>query len=330
MIIKSYILENDPKKLLQYHSILFYGVNLGLKKEFKKSIRELNKKNLILNFHQEDLLKDQNLLVNEVSNVSLFEDEKLIFIENANDKIFSNIEAVMGNVKGAKIIVFSEGLDKKSKLRNYFEKSKENIVVPCYEDNEISFKNIILKKLKDFKGLTPQNLNIILENTDLDRIKLENEIAKIITFFNDKTLVYEKLEKLLNANTNDDFSILKDAAISGNKIRMNKLLSNTQLEIEKNNLYINIINQRMNKMYEIHKQCENSNYEEVITKIKPPIFWKDKPIFLNQLKKWNVNKIEEILRNTFSAEKKIKSSISINKNILIKKLLIDICMLANS
>ena len=64
--------------------------------------------------------------------------------------------------------------------------------------------------------------------------------------------------------------------------------------------------------------------------IKPPIFWKDKPIFIVQAKKWNFEKIKKILNQTFNLEIKIKSNSIIQKNILMKKLLIDICELANA
>ena len=43
MIIKSYLLEQNIKKLLKGH-FLFYGLNLGLKNDFKEKIKTLNKK----------------------------------------------------------------------------------------------------------------------------------------------------------------------------------------------------------------------------------------------------------------------------------------------
>ena len=67
-----------------------------------------------------------------------------------------------------------------------------------------------------------------------------------------------------------------------------------------------------------------------MNKIKPPIFWKDKPAFLNQLNKWDKDKITKMLKNTYSLEKRLKSLISFNQNILIKKLLIDLCNQANA
>ena len=177
MQVKSYILENDTKKLSNYNSILFYGVNLGLKKHFKESLKTLHKKDLILNYDQEDLIKNEEMLINEISMSSLFQEQKLIFIDNGTDKLLNILEKIINIIGKNKIIIFSEVLEKKSKIRDFYEKSKNLISVPCYEDNEITIKRIITTKLKDFNGLTIQNIDLIAENCGLDRVKLNNELT---------------------------------------------------------------------------------------------------------------------------------------------------------
>ena len=67
---------------------------------------------------------------------------------------------------------------------------------------------------------------------------------------------------------------------------------------------------------------------KTINLIKPPILWKDKPTITVQLRKWNIEKINLALKQTYDLEVMLKSRIGINKNILIKKALIDICNLA--
>ena len=329
MLIKSYIIENDLKMLSSYNSILFYGINLGLKKHFKDILKDQNKQNLILYYNQEDLIKNEEILFNEIGTSSLFQEKKLIFVENGSDKFLNVLEKIITALGENKMIIFSEPLEKKSKLRGYYEKSKNLIAVPCYEDNEITIKKIITTKLKDFKGLTGQNINLIAENCGLDRIKLNNEISKIYTYFQNKTLETNELGLLLNLRTNDDFNILKDMAILGNKNKTNKLLSDTIIDSEKNLLYINIINQRLNRIYQVIKDSELSNLDEALNNLKPPVFWKEKPAFLAQVKKWNTSKIRKILNKSYELEINIKSNNLISKDILIKKFLVDVCNLAN-
>ncbi len=324
MIVKSYIFENDLNKFNEFKSFLFYGVNLGLKLEIKRKVKENSKKDLVLNLNQNDLLEN-DILFKEINTSSLFQERKILFIENCNDKILPVIQNIIDKLDNNKIIIFSDSLDKKSKLRNFFEKGKNIACIACYEDNEITLKKIIKNKLKDFKGLDSQNINMIMNCTGFDRVKLNNELDKILACFADKFLDPIKLEALLNIKTNEDFNLLKDEAFFGNKIQTNKLLSDTILEPEKNILYLNIINQRLNKIREIHEKSNLSNLENVINNLKPPIFWKDRPVILSQARKWNTEKINYFLNKTYKTELEIKSNNQIDKSLLLKKLLLEMC-----
>ena len=202
--------------------------------------------------------------------------------------------------------------------------------MPCYADNEISIKKIIQNKLKDFEGVSPYIINLICDNSNLDRTKLNNELEKIIICFENKKIIKEDLEALLDARTNDDFNLLKDEAIIGNRKKTNEYLSDTIIEPDKDIYYLSLINQRLTKLYQIKKQAKSGGLEQAISNIKPPIFWKDKPIYLKQLEKWSLEKIRKVLNYTYEIEIQIKSNSLINKNLLLKKLLLDICSTANS
>lgn len=329
MIFKSYLIEQN-NNLNNKNILLFYGENVGLKNEFKNKLKLKNKNSEIVRFNQEEIIKEEEKFVNEIFNISLFDKKKIYFIESSSDKILEFFKNIEDKLSDQKIYLFAELLDKKSKLRNYFEKSNNIGAVACYADNEISIKKIILDKLKGFEGLSPQNINMIIENTNLDRVKLDNELDKIITYFTNKKINTDTLGLLLDIRVNDSFNLLKDEALCGNKIKTNKLLSNTVMDDDKNIFYLNIINQRMNKLIETSELAKNLSLENAVNTIKPPIFWKDKPMFIMQAKKWNINKIKNVLKKTYDLEIKIKSNSIINKNILVKKLLIDVCELANT
>ena len=327
MIHKSYQIEQKIEKI-DKGITLFYGENLGLINDFKELIRKLNNKSEIIRFNEEEIIKKNIIFFREISSDSLFNEKKVIFIDQASDKILDLIQEVEKIDLRESVYLFSSILEKKSKLRAFFEKSEKYNIVPCYEDNEATLKRIILQNLKDFKGITTENINLIIDNCSLNRTKLKNELDKIKSFFHDKILRTAEIEKLLNIKTNNDFDKLKDAALLGNRKNTNKLLSDTILEAEKNIFYLNSINQRLGKLLEISNN--NSNVEKAINDLRPPIFWKDKPNFISQARVWNQKKINTIMKNTYDIEIKIKSNSSINKHVLIKKLLVDICELANA
>ena len=331
MIYKSYIIEQNIDPVFKNKMFLFYGENEGLKKEFKKKIRNNYPKLNILRLNQEDILKNQNLLTNEILNKSLFEERKIIFIEQANDKILSIIEELIDIIENENIFIFSNTLDKKSKIRSYFEKSKNIGIAACYPDNEITIRKIIEKNLRNYHGLTPEIVNIILQNTNLDRDKVNNEIEKIQSCFKDRKIDLDKILLVLNISENEDFNKLRDEAISGNKDKTNRLLADTIFDKENNVYYLNSINQRINKLNEIEslKTSKQSSTESIISLLKPPIFWKDKPILAFQSRKWNKSKLKKALAKTYEVEINIKSNPTVHKELLIKNLIIEICNVAN-
>ena len=328
MIYKSYLIEQNFS--INENLTLFYGENLGLKNLFQKKIKEQNKDSEIISYNQEDILKDENQIYNEILNRSLFNAKKVFLVYGVSEKIIDQIQKIEKIINDGKIFFFSDILEKRSKLRNYFEKSANAAIVACYNDNEITIRKLIQEQLKGFNNLTNHTINLILNSSGLDRVKVDNEIQKIVTCFINKEIDQTKLETLLNIRENEDFNALKDQALIGNKIATNKFMSNTIIEPEKNIMYLNIINQRLNKLLEIDKITKNGRTEEAVNSIKPPIFWKDKATIILQAQKWNKTKINSILERTFNLEILLKSNSQINQTILIKKLLIDICHLANA
>ena len=329
MIFKSYLVENNIK-ILDKKLVLFYGENIGLKNDFKNNLLKVFKNDEIIRLNQEEIIKNKNKLFNEINNISLFEKKKTFLIENINDKILEILlELDATGITDNKIYLFSDILDKKSKLRAFFEKSKKYGVVACYPDNELGVRKIIQEKLKEFKGLNQHTIELIVENCNLNRVKLNNEIEKIKAFFQNKILDEEKLINLLDARINDDFDNLKNAAITGDLEKTNKLLSDTIIENEKNVFYLNSINQTLNRLIQV---CDINvdDIEIAINQLRPPVFWKDKPIFKNQAKIWSKEKIKKMLDETHKLEMTIKSNSVVKKNILLKKIIVDLCFAANS
>ena len=123
MILKNYIVEQQISSLGKYDSVLLYGENDGIKNDIKDKFKKQNKNCEIINLFQEEIIKNKNLLHQNYYNSSLFEDKKLIFIYEATDKIFNDVNEILEHKnKDVKICIFSGLLERKSKLRTLFEK----------------------------------------------------------------------------------------------------------------------------------------------------------------------------------------------------------------
>ena len=328
MIHKSYLVEQNFD-ILKNNLVLFYGENVGLIDDFKDKIIKNFSRSNIIKFNQDEILKNKSLLLNELQNVSLFHQQKIFLIRDINDKAFNLIEEIVAEIGDNKIFLFSDILEKRSKLRTFFEKDRKIDIVPCYEDNNLTIKKIISYELKNITGVSHQVINLLNEVCGNDRSKLRNEINKIKTLFNEKPITFDELNKLLNLGENADFKLLKNTAISGKKNEISKFLSRTVLEDNKLTYYIAAINQTLLRLKQIDQSTKES-VEERINQLKPPLFWKDKSEFLEQVKLWNTKKINYVLDLTYNLEVVAKSNTQVDKSIIMKKLLVDICCLANA
>ena len=88
MILKSF----EVKKINQNinHLILFYGKNEGLKNETLDVL--IKDKNKISNYEEKEILDNENNFIESILSKSLFDQEKIIIIKRATDKILKIIE----------------------------------------------------------------------------------------------------------------------------------------------------------------------------------------------------------------------------------------------
>ena len=61
---------------------------------------------------------------------------------------------------------------------------------------------------------------------------------------------------------------------------------------------------------------KNNDIENTINSFKPPIFWKDKNIIKEQIKKWKINDIEEFIVDINNTESLIKKNPLISNQIM--------------
>ena len=326
MILKSFEIENNIQKIQQYNFILIYGENIGLKETLKKKFVSLNKNAEIINLYQEDINKNKNVILNEVKNISLFAEEKIIIVNQTNEKILADLDNILESKEKVKIILIADLLDKKSKLRATFEKGKDLVIIPCYNDNDISLKKLIYNELKEFKNLNADTINMILNYSNLNRKTILNNLDKIKLFYDKKVLSGETLETLLNSDRNEVFENIRDASLMKDKSKLNNLLSNFTFSNDDVYFYLNMINIRLIKLLEIQK--ENENYRDfniTIAKMRPPIFWKDKPVYLKLLTKWPISSILEALTYLGGIEEKLKKNSSLSGLTVVKNSIMNIC-----
>ena len=134
MIIKSYDIKKNKLNLLKNNFFLLYGENLGLKKDIKNFINSLLKENEndleTSSFYESDIINNDENFYNAAYSGSLFGSKKIIYVYESTDKILKKISNVFEkNPENIFFIFISQVLEKKSKLRDFFEKHKSAICI---------------------------------------------------------------------------------------------------------------------------------------------------------------------------------------------------------
>ena len=318
MILKSF--ELNKIKLNNYKFYLFYGDNEGLKEENIKNLFEKNYKDEIHRYEEKEILDDTNIFFNSVLTKSFFDNEKLIIINRATDKIKIIIEELMEkNPEDIQIILNSRNLEKKSSLRKLFEKEKSIVCIPFYEDNNQTLNSIISLFFRNKKiPISQQLINVLVERSRGDRKNLNNELEKIENFsLNKKNLNIQEIIKLTNLADNYSASELVDHSLAKNTRRTVTILSENNYSDEDNIIIIRTLLAKLKRLVKIYDLIdEKNNIEQAISACKPPIFWKDKPLVTQQIRSWKKDRLEQLIYKTNEIELLVKKNSVLAKNIL--------------
>jgi DNA polymerase-3 subunit delta len=316
MIFKSY--EIKKINLNINHLILFYGKNEGLKNEALNIL--IKNKGNISNYEEKEILDNENVFIENILSKSLFEKEKSILIKRATDKILKIIEILhLKDLEDTTIIINAENLEKKSKLRSFFEKDKNLICVPFYPDNDQTLSKLAYNFLRDKKiSISPSNVNLIVTKCNGDREALLNELNKIEFFGkSEKKINNENISKLINLNENHSISELIDNCLAKNKKKIINILNENNFNNEDCIMIVRSFLIKAKKLLALSTTFEiNKNIDLTISSAKPPIFWKEKEITKQQIYKWKAINIQELIYSLSELELQIKKNINNSINLI--------------
>jgi DNA polymerase-3 subunit delta len=337
MIIKSYEIQKKKSDLLNSNFFLLYGENQGLKKDivkFTKNIIEKKGDSLeILSLYEDEILSDEENFYNLIYSGSLFSNKKIIIIYKATDNIIEKISDIYEKYpENIFLIIFAEILEKKSKLRNFFEKNKKTICIPCYLDSERDLKTIAQLELKkDNITLSQEAINLIIEKSNSDRDNLRNEIEKVSAYsLNKKKIELYEVESLINFSGDYKSDIFINECLCGNIKQFKKIISELYSSTVNQILLLRILSNKIQRLLKIKTgDGKTKNLDEIVNNIKPPIFWKEKPLVKAQLSIWSLGDLTKIISEINNTELLCKKNPQISK-IIFFNFFSEICKKANN
>ena len=326
MIVKAF--ELSKININNYNLYLLHGKNEGLKKAIISEITSSYENIEIQKYDEKQILENQELFMDEILSSSLFYAEKLVIINQTTDKILKNIEYIYNKkINGLILIINSDFLEKKSKLRNFFEKEKELISVPFYPDTTQTLSFLANKFFKEKKiSISQSNINLIINKCNGDREFLENELSKIEFFlYNKKSIETHELSKLINLIENHSISDLLDNCLINNARKVLIILNENNFNNEDCIIIIKTFLAKTKKILKLaNNYAKNNNLEMTISESKPPIFWKEKDAVKQQLQKWKPDMLKKLIANINQVELELKknsqSSLSILMNFIFEQI----------
>ena len=310
MIIKSY--EIDKIKSKNNNLFLIYGSNQGHKIQVIKDLFEKSFIGQISRFDEDEILNNHEEFISNLMNKSLFEDEKLIIISRTTEKILKIVnELIERNIEKVKIVFNSDSLEKKSKLRNLFEKEKELICIPFYEDNNKSL-NLIAQNFFRKKNIkvSQEIMNLLIERSKGDRGNLNNELRKIeYLSITKKNIRIEDVLKLTNLSENYSVFELAENYLAKNKKQVSKILNENNFANEECILILRTILNRSKRLLKLKEsQNQTGSIDLTISSFKPPIFWKEKDVVKKQIQSWSEDEVKKMIYKISDLEILVKKN----------------------
>jgi DNA polymerase-3 subunit delta len=318
MILKSFELNKINLKTQKF--FLLYGENEGFKLQAIKKEFENKFLGETQTYEEKEILNNENAFFDSINSKSFFEKEKLIIINRCTDKLKNTIEEIVEKkIIDIKIILNAGILEKKSKLRSFFEKSKEGVCIPFYADSAQTLSTIVNNFFREKKiSISQQTINLLVDRCRGDRQNLNNELDKINNYsLNRKNINLDEILKLTNLAENYNASELIDGCLSKNLKKTVNILNENNYSAEDCILITRTFLIKLKRLFKIKKELESiKNIDNVITAFKPPIFWKDKETVKQQVGKWHLNQIENLIFETNEIELLIKKNSVNSLNIL--------------
>ena len=318
MIIKSFDV-NEIKKL-KSNFFLFYGENEGHKEEIINDFFIKDFKGEIIKYEEKQILENKELFFEVCLNESLFEKEKIIQISRVSSKLYDIIKELYNkNIYNKKIILNSDVLEKKSKIRQLFELEKDLICIPFYQDNNFSLYKIANEFFKKNKiSISSENINLIIEKCSSDRKNLQNEMNKILNYcFNKNKISRNEILKLINLYEDENYFELIDYCLAKDLNKVRKIINNNSFRKDDTIILIRSFLSRLKRLIELKKLFNQiGDVKETISRFRPPIFWKDKEIVQKQMEIWPTEKVYNLFDEITKLEINFKKNYNPSNNLI--------------
>jgi len=296
---------------------LLYGPDAGLAEERALTIAtQITGTNpdpfSLADISPEKIKEDTGAVIAELGSISFFGGRKLVRIKYATDTVSSTIMSALqfmdeGKAGDSFLLVTASELGPRSSLRLLFEKEKNALAIPCYQEDAGSLATTIQAKLRT-SGFTWEDgvIEILAARLVGDRMVLNSELEKLFIFKGeDSQISLADIEILLADSAEASLDELCLSVADRDPAKLFRLFAKS---ISQGIEPVRIIRQLLgyfNRINIVYAKVRNRQPEqEAIASLKPAIFWKNLPHFRRHLGFWakSGNKLDQVVEILLRAE----------------------------
>jgi len=287
----------------------------------------------------EQVAEDPVRVADEMGAVSMMGGRRLVKIDNAGDKLADAVKNALQQESGDTLLLLTAGdLSPRSRLRKFFEAEKGVLAIACYPDTEENLDTIITSFFRRHKITAGRDvISYLAQHLGNDRLVTRMELEKIAFFLGARDTTGAEEESPASTLSMEDAKLLIadastltlgdiSAATTGSDTeRLAALLDKATNEGIGAIEVLRTVQFRLQQLHLVRGLVdEGVPLKDALSKLRPPLFFRDRDVFVSQLRGWPSKRLTSALNYTVRAEAACKNTGAPDFTIASKACL-DIC-----
>lgn len=314
----AFVSRPDPK----VRAILVYGPDEGLVRErvqalMKTVVDDLNDPFRVADLTAPTLKADPAMLADEAAAMALTGGRRVVRIRDADDGLNKPFQSFFKEAVGDALIVVQGGdLSARSSLRKLFEGATIGAAIPCYLDSGQAIETVIRDSLgKAGLSLSRDAADALAAHLGGDRQVTRAELDKLITYmggpFSDGGPEITLAD--INACVGDVSALSMDDLIfalgDGDDSTAQSLLDRLYGEGQSMIALLRAVSRHFLRLHLAGgAMAQGKSADQALALLKPPVFFKVKNRFSQQLRRWPPQRAAQALDLLLDAEMDCKTT----------------------
>lgn len=283
---------------------LIYGQDAGLVRQRVAALSQAYLKGIDdplaqLELTSEKVAEDPALLANALAAFSLMASRRVILLREVDDTVREAVDAALqGRAESNFLILYSTQSLSGSKLRAWAEQAGHFHAIACYPEEGAQLQSLVRDTLKAY-GLRAESdvIRFLSNHLQGDRQIVLNELEKLSLYVgNEAEIVTMDDAAATTADMSergmDDLAI---AVASAQPVTVCQLADRLLREGHVPLLLIRAAMRHLQRLQQLSLRPPGQPIETALEQLRPPVFFKLKPILKSQAANWDFTKCEQAL-----------------------------------